>query len=261
MLAAVGFPAATTCVLDQNLPLVCRSLMPYLLDMLHHPSEHVRGYAARHMSHLQAVANAVIAKAVLNDSGGGLGRLLMNLANSKDFGNCTAYASLVGGCSLHCDADMLKELNNAGACQLVYSLLEQAESNSSRNQLLYSLAVGSFAEHGGDMLVLWCCLAEQDCCLQCLARRSDEDNAMASLARAGPVRLLVQFLEPTPDEVKPPMLSHLQWVEASRSQTLGGTTYSLCMHNVWILCQHVCCLLFLLSIKYTLSHNFVHMLG
>ena len=134
--------------------------MPCLIDMLHHPSEHVRGLAARHMSYLHAVAGAVIANSVLNDSGGGPGRLLVNMANCKDSGDCAAYASLVGLCSLYWDADVLKELNNAGSCQLVYSLLEQAESNSSRNQLLYSLAVGSFAEHSGNMLVLWCCPAE-----------------------------------------------------------------------------------------------------
>ena len=128
--------------------------MPYLVDMLHHPSEHVNGYAARHMSHLHRFAEDTVTSSVLNDSGGGLGSLLWHLANSKDFGDRVSYASLIGVCSLHCDAHVLEELNNAGICQLVCSLLEQADSDSSKSQLLLSLAVGSFAEYGGDMLLL-----------------------------------------------------------------------------------------------------------
>ena len=120
--------------------------MPYLVDMLHHPSEHVRGYAARHMSYLHQFVGDIVASPVLNDSGGGLGSLLWHLANSKDFGDRASYASLIGVCSLHCDAHMLEELNKAGTCQLVYSLLEQADSDSSKSQLLLSLEVGRFAE-------------------------------------------------------------------------------------------------------------------
>ena len=105
------------------------------------------------MSCLHHFAGDVVASAVLNESSGGLGRLLLLLANSKDSGDQASYASLIGVCSLHCDADVLEELNNAGTCQLVYSLLEQADSDSSRSQLLYSLAVGSFPEHG-DILLL-----------------------------------------------------------------------------------------------------------
>ena len=127
--------------------------MPYLVDMLHHPSEHVRGYAARHMSYLHRFAEDVVASSVLNDSGGGLGSLLLRLANSKDFGDRASYANLIGVCSLHCDAHVLEELKTAGTCQLVYSLLEQADSDSLKSQLLWSLAVGRFAEYGGDMLL------------------------------------------------------------------------------------------------------------
>ena len=128
--------------------------MPYLVDMLHHPSEHVRGYAARHIAYLHRFAGDIVASTVLNESRGGLGRLLLHLANSKDFGDRASYASLIGVCSLHCDTHLLEELNNAGTCQLVYSLLEQADSDSSKSQLLYSLAVGTFARHAGDMLLL-----------------------------------------------------------------------------------------------------------
>ena len=61
------------------------------------------------------------------------------------------------------------------------------------------------------MLLLW--PAEDGCCLQCMARSSDK--VFASLARAGPVRSLVRLLEPAPDEVKLPLLPHLQCLEAS----------------------------------------------
>ena len=150
----VSFPAATTCVYDNIMPLYCRSFMPYLVDMLHHPSEHVRGYAARHMSYLHRLAGDVVGRTFFYESRGRLDRLLLHLANSKDFDDRASYASLIGVCSLHGDVDMLEELNNMGTCQLVYSLLEQADSDSSKSQLLYSLAVGTFARHSGDMLLL-----------------------------------------------------------------------------------------------------------
>ena len=118
--------------------------MPYLVDMLHHPSEHVRGYAARHMAYLHQFAGDVVASSVLNESSGGLGRLLLLMANSKDLGDRASYASLIGVCSLLCGDHVLEEFDNAGTCQLVCSLLEEADSDSSKSQILRSLAVGSF---------------------------------------------------------------------------------------------------------------------
>ena len=118
--------------------------MPYLDDMLDHPSEHVRGYAARHMAYLHQFAGDVAASSVLSESSGGLGRLLLLLANSKDFEDRATYASLIGVCSVHCGAHVLEGLNKVGTCQLVYSLLEEADSDSSKSQLLRCLAVGNF---------------------------------------------------------------------------------------------------------------------
>ena len=119
-----------------------RCLLPYLVNMLHHPSEHVRGYAARHLSELGTHADKVVAEAVLRDVGGRLNSLLIHLVSSSDIADKASHAQLIGHCLLHCDTDVAEAMNDAGAVQLVYKLFEQASTNDTKRRVMHCLMVG-----------------------------------------------------------------------------------------------------------------------
>lgn len=101
--------------------------------MLHHPSEHVRGHAARHLSELSTYADKVVAEALLRDDGGKLDSLLSQVANSSDIADKASYAHLIGHCLLHCDTDVAEAMNDAGIVQLIYKLVEQPSTDETKH--------------------------------------------------------------------------------------------------------------------------------
>ena len=119
-----------------------RCLLPYLVKMLHHPSEHVRGYAARHLSELCTHTGKVVQAVVLRDAGGRLDSLLSQLANSSDILDKASHADLIGHCLLHCDTDMAEAVNDAGTVQLVYELFQQASTDGTKCRIMHCLMVG-----------------------------------------------------------------------------------------------------------------------
>ena len=94
--------------------------------MLHHPSEHVTGHAARHLLDLSYYAAKVVSHAVLLDSGGRLDNLTSKLVSSNDTTDRASYAGLIGRCLLHSDTVRVEGVHDAGTVQLVYKLLQQA---------------------------------------------------------------------------------------------------------------------------------------
>lgn len=82
--------------------------------MLHHPSKHVTGYAARHLLELFDYAEEFVLHAILLDSGGGLDSLMSKLVSRSDTTDKASYAGLIGRCLLHSDTVMPWNSDAAG---------------------------------------------------------------------------------------------------------------------------------------------------
>ena len=142
--------------------LSCRSLLPYLVDMLQHPSAGSRGAAAGHLARLAPYASETVATALLRSPDDCLGSLLKYLASEDSLHHRAHYALLMGVCAQEADSVVMKKISDAGAALYLLVLLKQADTDEVKGKTLTGLAVSG------------CCqiLIHSECVLDRLSRPS-----------------------------------------------------------------------------------------